>query len=87
MKWETQNGDILDLKDMSESHIKNCIKYIQKKIDSGVHLVGGGHDADDMWCDEEEYDKEEIAEMKREIRSFEKELKRRSEAPPVRKKE
>ena len=30
-QWETREGEILDVKDMQTSHIKNCIAYIKRK--------------------------------------------------------
>jgi hypothetical protein len=28
--WETQNGDLVKIKDMSTNHIKSCIRLIKK---------------------------------------------------------
>lgn len=33
MKWKTIKGTLLDIKDMSTLHVKNCIKLIEKNID------------------------------------------------------
>ncbi len=31
MKWKTKSGDVMDVKDMSDSHIYNAINYLHKK--------------------------------------------------------
>lgn len=31
--WQTKDGTVLNITDMTISHIENCIKFIQNKID------------------------------------------------------
>lgn len=38
-KWETEDGIILNIKDMTTDHIKNCISFI-KKESKKIHHVG-----------------------------------------------
>jgi len=32
MKWETKDGQIIDMKDMSDNHLNNCIKMIERQL-------------------------------------------------------
>ncbi len=47
MKWETKDGQILDIKDMETTHIINCINYCKKKNEKGVEIIVG-HDIEDF---------------------------------------
>jgi len=54
-KWTTQSGDEISVNDMETSHIENCIRYLQRKIDIGdtIQVVGDvSGDAEDRWADE-----------------------------------
>ncbi len=33
--WETKDGDFLELSDMTETHIRNCIAKIERSIKDG----------------------------------------------------
>ena len=39
MKWKTLDWDILDIKDMNENHIKNCIKQLHSRITDPADVV------------------------------------------------
>lgn len=39
MKWKTMEWEILTPKEMSTSHIKNCIKQLQKRITDPYNVV------------------------------------------------
>ena len=32
MKWKTQQGEIIDIKKMTDSHLNNCIRLTEKRI-------------------------------------------------------
>jgi len=32
MKWVTQNKEVLDINEMSDSHIKNCVNQLENRI-------------------------------------------------------
>lgn len=36
--WETKDGEKIAVKDMSESHIKNCIRMLEKEINPEVEF-------------------------------------------------
>ena len=38
--WLTANGDSIHIQDMDSSHIENCIKMLQKKIESSYDSWG-----------------------------------------------
>lgn len=54
--WKTKDGKEIKVSDMETSHIENCIKFMQKKLDTGdtIRMYGGGDSADDVWCDEDD---------------------------------
>lgn len=33
--WETKNGTLMELSEMTDSHIKNCVALIEKSIKAG----------------------------------------------------
>lgn len=35
MKWKTKSGDIIDVQEMDDAHLDNCIKLIRKRIRDG----------------------------------------------------
>lgn len=37
--WETKDGEKIAVKDMSESHIKNCIRMLKKKSIQKLNLM------------------------------------------------
>lgn len=34
MKWKTQSGEVMDIRDMSDSHLENAIQFVQRDIDA-----------------------------------------------------
>lgn len=52
--WTTKNGDEIAVKDMTRDHILNCIRYLEKQLETGntTYFVGGGNDAEEMWGEE-----------------------------------
>jgi hypothetical protein len=56
MKYHTdKNGNKTLIKDLETSHLKNIIKYIERRAKEGIVLRygGGGPDVEDMWYDED----------------------------------
>ena len=49
----TKDGRTMELCDMTDSHLRNTIRFIERRADEGVHVLygGGGSCAEDMWCD------------------------------------
>ena len=80
--WITKDGKEINFMDMETSHIKNCIKILQRKLDDRppyIPYVGDSDIAND-WVESDERHNEEIAEeISVTIEHFEKELKRRGE--------
>ncbi len=64
MKWKTQTGKVLDIKNMEINHIKNCIAMLERKNTHEIFQI----DEDNFGC----------ANFDDEIEVFNKELKRRS---------
>lgn len=53
MTWTTKNDDDIELRDMSDNHLMNAIKFVQKKSVEGMTMTaGGGFDSYDIWFDE-----------------------------------
>jgi len=55
MKYHvTKDGRKIKLEDLELSHLKNIIKFIERKAKDGMVISrGGGSTAEDMWYDEE----------------------------------
>jgi hypothetical protein len=53
---KTKNGTKIKLKDLKLSHLKNIIRWIDRKAAEGLIVrTGGGSTAEDMWYDEDTY--------------------------------
>jgi hypothetical protein len=51
MKWKTKDGRILDVKDMTTDHIKNCLKMLETKLDEDPGFNSCDSDSDGAyWC-------------------------------------
>lgn len=72
-KWRTKNGTEMKVKDMTTTHIQNCIKCIEEGKISFIINMGWEEDNDFQMYDEDYYEKE------RWLKIFKKELKRRLE--------
>jgi hypothetical protein len=54
LTWETQNGEAIPIECLNDSHLDNIINMIEKKAKEGMLFQsGGGHDALDMWYEED----------------------------------
>lgn len=45
-KWKTKDGQVIDVKDMTDSHLNNAINYLQRKIDDAPCIGGYMGDGD-----------------------------------------
>ena len=50
MKWKTKDGQILDVKDMTTDHIKNCIKMLETKLDEDPGFYADMNDSDGAYA-------------------------------------
>ena len=57
MKYhKTKNGTKIKLKDLKLSHLRNILRWIDRRAAEGVTVrMGGGSTAEDMWYDEDTY--------------------------------
>ena len=52
----TKDGTEIKLTDLDLGHLKNIIKWIERKANEGITIrMGGGCTAEDMWYDEMTY--------------------------------
>ena len=79
-KHTDKHGNETKLKDLGLSHLKNIIRYVERKSKEGLVVMygGGGVDIDSLWYDEETFYGKEAKE-KLNYKKYTKELKRRSE--------
>jgi len=50
MKWKTKDGQIIDVKDMSTKHIKNCLKMLEDKLDEDPGFFADMTDSDGAYA-------------------------------------
>ena len=58
MKYHTtKDGTKIKLSDLELSHLKNILRWIDRKAAEGltIRMGGGGFDADSIWYDEDTY--------------------------------
>ncbi len=63
MKYhKTKDGTKIKLSDLELSHLKNIIRWIDRKAAEGftIRAGGGGFDVDSMWYDEDIYYGEDV---------------------------
>ena len=78
MKWKTKTGEILNVKDMTDNHIANCIKMVERqlaRLDDG-QVYTGDSDLAGQWVEMENQEAREMIDIgKRIIKCFKQELK------------
>ena len=57
MKYhETKEGKVIKFSDLELSHLKNILRWIDRKASEGLKIrMGGGTCTEDMWYDEDIY--------------------------------
>lgn len=58
MKYHiTKEGKKIKLADLEPDHLKNILRWIERKSKEGLHVISGacGSCAEDMWADEDIY--------------------------------
>ena len=60
----TKLGQQIPLEDLTDSHLDNIIRFIERKAQEGMTIItGGGHgDYEEMWADSEEIEGDEVLE-------------------------
>lgn len=76
---ETAAGDLIKIMDLTDDHLANIIKMIERKAKEGIDVVyGGGHgDYDEMWGDVEHLHGEEVLDHF-DYKKYKKEQRRRN---------
>lgn len=76
---ETADRKFIEMKDLTDQHLANIIKMIERKAKDGIDLVfGGGHgDYDEMWGEVEHLSGEEVFDHF-DYKKYKKEQRRRS---------
>lgn len=78
---ETADGKFILLKDLTDDHLANILKMIERKAKEGVTIItGGGHgDYEEMWADVETLHDDEVLDHFN-YAKYKKEQSRRSSA-------
>lgn len=84
---KTSNGRLISLSEMSDSHLLNTLRFLQRTAQEGIVLrYGGGSDDSEMWYEEEHLDYEDsLAHLNYKV--YEDEAKRRDLPLPPHSKE
>ena len=55
-KHKCKDGTVLEIRDMTDGHLHNTIKALERRAEEGILFRGGGggEGPDDYWYDEEE---------------------------------
>jgi len=80
--WITQTGEKLKVREMETSHIENCIKMLKRALDTQPEpavYMGDSDYASDAVDQENRHNENLAEELKSNIDSFKRELKRRKE--------
>jgi len=86
MYWKDQNGKVWGVWEMETSHIENCIKMVERKLEERPEeqvYIGDG-DTAGSWVEQENEHNREIADKLEEILyCFNKELRERKNGKPI----
>lgn len=80
--WTTRDGKRLNIRDMQTSHIRNCIRMLERQLSQRPAYMPymGDSDYADDWVESEERHNEQLAEdIQESMQHFERELRRRGE--------
>ena len=81
MKWKTKEGKVLNHYDMETSHIENCIKQLQKRLNAVHDFIAAEE------CQHYAFSQAQAEEMNKKISSainmFENELRLREKGKPI----
>lgn len=80
LTWTTKDGQELLISEMGESHIRNCINQLHRRLENRPSYMPymGDSDLAESWAEsEEEYNERLGEEMREYIDHFEEELKSR----------
>ena len=86
MKWQTQSGEILEIKDMETSHIQNCIRMLERLLATKppeTAYMGTSEYAQDACDQEDRINRQKAEQVEEMIRSFRAELRLREKGKPV----
>jgi hypothetical protein len=55
-KWKTRSGEEIPYEELSNSHLLNILKYIERRAEEGITIIFGSHGMSyegDLWADKE----------------------------------
>jgi len=79
MKWKTQQGKIINIKEMTDSHLNNCIKLTEKRISEYLgesYYMGNSSEAEDAVEQENRYNKILLEDLNKTLKKLKIEQKR-----------
>ena len=51
MKWRTQSGLIINIKDMTDSHLQNAINMLQRNVTNRLEMLEVGNILERQWAE------------------------------------